>query len=64
MKFGKIFWTKKTKIMDINEAALKLKKIEIIESQIKHLQEECKDTNNIAYAEDCNKKIQELLAQL
>jgi len=54
--------TRKTD-MDINEAALKLAKIEIIKSQIEHLQEEAKN-GGATYARDCHEKAQELIAML
>lgn len=47
--------------MDINEAALKLAKIEIVKTQIEHLQKECRTSIDIPYSEDCNAKIQELI---
>lgn len=50
--------------MDINEAALRLKKIEIIEDQIKHLQAEARAADDIVYSEDCNAKAQELCQTL
>jgi len=45
--------------MDINEAALRLKKIEVIQSQIAHLQSEASaaditDGVQMAYANNCN----------
>lgn len=50
--------------MDINEAALRLKKIEVIEDQIKHLQTEVRNSDNVQYCEDCNDKAQELCQTL
>lgn len=61
--------------MDINEAALKLKKIEVIEvieSQVDHLQREADGATSSskpnkdewAYATDCNEKAQELIRML
>ncbi len=53
--------------MDINEAALKLKKIEVIEMQIIHLRSEasgCLDRAWQEYAKDCNEKAQELCRML
>jgi len=50
--------------MDINEAALRLKKIEIIEGQLKHLQREAANGGDYDYAEECNKKAQELCQTL
>ena len=51
--------------MDINEAALQLAKIQILKSQVEHLQREAKDTQNWeAYATDCNAKAQELIKML
>lgn len=46
--------------MDINEAALELKKLEIIESQITHLQREA-EAGLVEYASECNKLAQELI---
>lgn len=52
--------------MDINEAALKLAKIEIIKSQIEHLQQQASsgEYSDSSYAEDCNEKAQELIRLL
>lgn len=50
--------------MDINVAALKLKQIEIIEGQIKHLQDESRLSSNISYAQDCHDRIQDLVDQM
>lgn len=53
--------------MDLNEAALKLAKIEIVKSQIEHLQLEvrnCIDNSWERYAQDCNEKAQELIRLL
>lgn len=49
--------------MDINEAALRLKKIEVIEGQIRHLQNEARNGSE-PYAEDCNAKAQQLCQTL
>ena len=38
--------------MELNEAALELKRIEIIEKQIKHLQDEAKESYDYDYARD------------
>lgn len=53
--------------MDINEAALRLKKIEVIQDQIKHLQSEASNAISIEwedYAKDCNDKAQALCESL
>lgn len=52
--------------MDINEAALKLVKIEIIRSQVEHLQREAarNDFADSSYSEDCNEKAQALIEML
>lgn len=50
--------------MDINEAALKLAKIEIVKSQIEHLQKEASENTDVSYCVDCNKKAQELIQLL
>lgn len=55
--------------MDINEAALRLKKIEVIQGQIAHLQYEAKKESSTElpdydYCIDCNKKAQELCETL
>lgn len=56
--------------MDINQAALELKKIEIIEKQIEHLQKEAaRDRGSYEIYEDrydidCNSKAQELIKLL
>lgn len=51
--------------MDLNEAALKLAKIEIIKSQIEHLQREAAlPSVGFDYAIDCHQKAQELIALL
>lgn len=53
--------------MDLNEAALKLAKIEIVKKQIEHLSSEaanCTDTDWQPYAKDCNEKAQELIRML
>lgn len=47
--------------MDINEAAIELKKLEIVQEQLKHLQDEAKNSPTIDYAEDCNARAQELI---
>lgn len=49
--------------MDINEAALRLKKIDVIERQIAHLQFEAANGSE-EYAEACNAKAQELFLTL
>lgn len=46
--------------MDLNEAALRLKKIEVIESQIEHLNREAALSDNVDYCTDCHEKAQEL----
>jgi len=46
--------------MDINEAALRLKKIEVIEGQIRHLQQEARDCDTTEYSDQCNEKAQAL----
>ena len=53
--------------MDLNEAALELKRMEIIEAQIEHLQSEAengRDQYAVNYAENCNEKAQELIKML
>ena len=52
--------------MDLNEAALKLAKIEIVKSQIEHLQQQAAagEYADSSYAEDCNEKAQELIRML
>lgn len=56
--------------MDINEAALKLAKIEIIKSQVEHLQNEAdsitptSDPDELDYATHCNNNAQELIRML
>lgn len=50
--------------MDINEAALKLAKIEIIKDHLKFLRLEVMDTDNVTYSTDCNEKAQELIRML
>lgn len=50
--------------LDLNEAELKLKKIEIIESQIKHLQREASQCGSVEYSEACHEKAQELIRML
>ena len=47
--------------MDINEAALKLAKIEIVKTQIAHLQSEAQNSDSVEYCTDCNEKAQELI---
>ena len=50
--------------MDINEAALRLKSIEVFETQIKHLQNEARCSSSYEYAESCNDQAESLLTQL
>jgi len=50
--------------MELNEAALELKRIEIIEKQIKHLQDEAKESYDYAYARDCNVSAERLIDKL
>jgi hypothetical protein len=47
--------------MDINEAALRLKDMEIVKSQIDHLQSEARLSTEIEYSNSCHNKAQELL---
>jgi hypothetical protein len=49
--------------MDINIAALELKRIEIIEDQIRHLRSEA-EYDDLEYSESCNSKAQELIKML
>lgn len=53
--------------MDINEAALKLAKIEIIKAQVEHLQSQAAACHSLeweGYCIDCNEKAQELIRML
>lgn len=50
--------------MDINEAALRLKKIEVIEAQIAHLRREAATATDTEYCDACNTKAQELCLML
>ncbi len=50
--------------MDINEAAIKLKKIEVIQNQLAHLQHEAKSSSSYDYSDNCNEKAMELIEQL
>lgn len=49
--------------MDLNEAAIKIKELEVIQSQINHLQSEARKTIDVDYATDCNDNAQELLLE-
>jgi len=50
--------------MDINEAALDLKRIEIIQTQIEHLQNEAQESHDYCYAEICNDSAERLIDKL
>jgi len=50
--------------LDINRAALKLTQLEIIKSQIQHLQDEARNADSVAYANTCNSNALELIKQL
>ena len=50
--------------MEINEAALRLKAIEVIEAQVKFLRDSAEDAGSYDYANRCNAEAKELLTTL